>query len=154
MDQMADKTNQLLANNLQHLKRHARMGVKIGKMRKHYANSEQHKRHVHQKIDQLKQQEKKVDKYMDKILGLRKAEEYEGIGDREGQRKLAGLFVACQMSQVILERTKGLEEMDQTTSQITDKRDVDFSHLQSKRHNKRSSSLGLKRRQTVKLDFK
>ena len=40
MDEMADKTNQLLACNLQHLKRHARMGVQIGKMRRHYANSQ------------------------------------------------------------------------------------------------------------------
>ena len=98
MDEMADKTNILLASNLQHMKRHARMGVQIGKLRRYDANSCEHKRHVNTKIKELVKQEDDVDRYMDKILDLRRAQEYEGIGNREEQKKLAGLFMACQMS--------------------------------------------------------
>ena len=58
------------------------------------------------------------------------------------------------MSQVILERTRGLEEMDATTSQITDKRDVDYERLSKERHRKQSSSLSLKRKKTKTFDFK
>ena len=46
MDEMADKTNLLLSQNLQHMKRHARMGVQMGKMRSTYATECGHKAHV------------------------------------------------------------------------------------------------------------
>ena len=88
----------------------------MGKMRSTYATESVHKAHVKTKIQELQRQEEQVDAYMDKILEHRRQEEYQGIGDREGQRKMAGLFVACQMSQVILERTKRFEEMVETTN--------------------------------------
>ena len=53
MDEMADKTNLLLSQNLQHMKRHARMGVQMGKMRNSYATEPIHKAHVKSKIEQL-----------------------------------------------------------------------------------------------------
>ena len=46
MDEMADKTNLLLSQNLQHMKRHARMGVQMGKMRKFNATECVHKAHI------------------------------------------------------------------------------------------------------------